>query len=173
MEKAQEIGAHTLSGAVIETKGIDRLIPNWKELGAPIYQKVTSESVAILTEKRRFEVPIFPGNPLANHGNYVVRLGHLVKWLGEQAEEMGVDIYPGISAQEILYADDGKVRGIATGDVAIAKDGSPKVCNFISIHFYKINNSIIFFKKSFFQIFCSNLSLFLVTPVLIIFKNLK
>lgn len=127
VEKAPEIGAHILSGAVIETKGIDRLIPNWKDLGAPIHQKVTSESLGILTENRRIPLPIFRGMPLYNHGNYIVRLGHLVNWLGEQAEQMDVDIYPGIAAQEILYTEDGKVCGIATGDVGIAKDGSPKV----------------------------------------------
>lgn len=80
-----------------------------------------------MTEKSRIPVPLIPGVPLNNHGNYIVRLGHVVKWLGERAEELGVDIYPGIAAQEILYNDDGSVMGIATGDVGIAKDGSPKV----------------------------------------------
>jgi electron-transferring-flavoprotein dehydrogenase len=70
---------------------------------------------------------LIPGVPLANHGNYIVRLGHVVKWLGEKAEELGVDIYSGIAGQEILYGEDGSVRGVATGDVGIAKDGSPKV----------------------------------------------
>ena len=80
-----------------------------------------------MTEKSRIPVPLIPGVPLNNHGNFIVRLGHVVKWLGERAEELGVDIYPGIAAQEILYNDDGSVMGIATGDVGIAKDGSPKV----------------------------------------------
>lgn len=126
IEKAPEIGSHTLSGAIIETIGFDKLFPNWKELDTPIRQPVTAESFGILTEKSRIPVPLIPGVPLNNHGNYIVRLGHVVKWLGERAEELGVDIYPGIAAQEILYNDDGSVMGIATGDVGIAKDGSPK-----------------------------------------------
>ncbi|CAJ0941805.1 unnamed protein product, partial [Mesorhabditis belari] len=126
VEKAPELGAHTLSGAVIETKAMDELLPNWKELGAPIRQQVTSESIAILTESGRIPVPCFPGVPLYNHGNYVVRLGHVVRWLGEQAEAAGVEIYPGYAASEILYNDDGSVKGIATNDVGINKDGSPK-----------------------------------------------
>jgi electron-transferring-flavoprotein dehydrogenase len=78
-------------------------------------------------------VPCFPGVPLYNHGNYIVRLGHLVRWLGEKAEELGVEIYPGIAGQEILYNADGSVKGIATNDVGIAKDGSPKVSTFFCI----------------------------------------
>uniref|UniRef100_A0A914UQF0 Electron transfer flavoprotein-ubiquinone oxidoreductase n=1 Tax=Plectus sambesii TaxID=2011161 RepID=A0A914UQF0_9BILA len=127
VEKAAEIGAHTLSGAVIETRAMDELFPNWKELGAPIHQQVTKESIAILTENGRIPIPYIPGVPLNNHGNYVVRLGHVVRWLGEKAEELGVEIYPGYAAQEILYHEDGSVKGIATNDVGIAKDGSPKV----------------------------------------------
>ncbi|ETN78636.1 electron-transferring-flavoprotein dehydrogenase [Necator americanus] len=126
VEKAPEIGAHILSGAVIETKALDELFPNWKELGAPVYEKVTSESVALLTEKGRIPIPMFPGMPLYNHGNYIVRLGHLVRWLGEQAEAAGVEIWPGVAASEVLYNEDGSVKGIATNDVGIAKDGSPK-----------------------------------------------
>lgn len=72
-------------------------------------------------------VGFYPGLPMYNHGNYIVRLGHVVKWLGEQAEELGVEIYPGCAAAEILFHDDGSVKGVATGDVGIAKDGSPKV----------------------------------------------
>ncbi|KAI1712179.1 electron transfer flavoprotein-ubiquinone oxidoreductase, 4Fe-4S domain-containing protein [Ditylenchus destructor] len=126
VEKAPEPGSHTLSGAVIETVGLSKLFPNWKEMDSPVRQEVTSESIAILTKKGRIPVPIIPGVPLANHGNYVVRLGHVVKWLGEKAEELGVEIYPGIAAQEVLYNEDGSVKGVATGDVGIAKDGSPK-----------------------------------------------
>ncbi|CAB3402175.1 unnamed protein product [Caenorhabditis bovis] len=126
IEKAPEIGAHTLSGAVIETRALDELFPEWKEMGAPVHQKVTSESIAILTESGRIPVPIVPGVPLANHGNYIVRLGKVVQWLGEQAEAAGVEIWPGVAAAEILYNEDGSVKGIATNDVGIAKDGSPK-----------------------------------------------
>ncbi|KJH46285.1 FAD dependent oxidoreductase [Dictyocaulus viviparus] len=133
VEKAPEIGAHTLSGAVIETGGLDDLLPNWKETGAPVHEKVTSESVSFLTKKSRIPIPMFPGMPLYNNGlgsyslcNYIVRLGHVVRWLGEQAEARGVEIWPGVAASEVLYNEDGSVKGIATNDVGIAKDGSPK-----------------------------------------------
>ncbi|KAJ1355045.1 hypothetical protein KIN20_012167 [Parelaphostrongylus tenuis] len=126
VEKAPEIGAHILSGAVIETWALDELFPNWKEMGAPIHEKVTSESVSLFTEKSRIPIPMFPGIPLYNVGNYIVRLGHVVRWLGEQAEAAGVEIWPGVAASEVLYNEDGSVKGIATNDVGIAKDGSPK-----------------------------------------------
>ncbi|CAD5209781.1 unnamed protein product [Bursaphelenchus okinawaensis] len=126
IEKAPELGAHTLSGAVIETTGLAKLFPDWQENCSAVHQKVTEEAVYILTEKGKINVPMVPGVPLANHGNYVVRLGHLVKWLGEKAEELGVDVYTSIAGQEVLYNEDGSVKGIATGDVGIAKDGSPK-----------------------------------------------
>lgn len=90
------------------------------------------ESIAILTKSKRISVPILPGVPLANHGNYIVRLGHVVHWLAEKAEELGVEIYTGIAGQEILYSEDGKsVVGVATNDVGIAKDGSPSVIFFV------------------------------------------
>ncbi|KAF7489344.1 Electron transfer flavoprotein-ubiquinone oxidoreductase [Sarcoptes scabiei] len=125
VEKASQIGMHTLSGACIETRALDELIPDWKEKGAPLNTPVTEDKFAILTEKNRFPIPILKGMPVYNHGNYVVRLGHLVEWLGSQAEELGVEIYPGYAAAEILYEDD-KVCGVATNDVGIHKDGSPK-----------------------------------------------
>uniref|UniRef100_A0A915BKU0 Electron transfer flavoprotein-ubiquinone oxidoreductase n=1 Tax=Parascaris univalens TaxID=6257 RepID=A0A915BKU0_PARUN len=126
VEKAPEVGAHILSGAVIDPRGMDDLFPDWKNMNTPVYQKVTSESLALLTEKGRIPMPAMPGNPLYNHGNYIVRLGHLTKWLGEKAEEMGVEIYPGYAAQEVLYNSDGSVAGIATNDVGVARDGAPK-----------------------------------------------
>ncbi|CAJ0557762.1 unnamed protein product, partial [Mesorhabditis spiculigera] len=95
----------------------------WKELDSPVKQKVTSESIAILTETGRIPVPVFPGVPLYNIGNYVVRLGHVVNWLGQVAEQQGVEIYPGYAASEVLYNEDGSVKGIATNDVGIGKDG--------------------------------------------------
>lgn len=125
VEKASQIGMHTLSGACIETKALDELIPDWKEKGAPLKTPVKEDAFGILTETGRIPVPILKGMPLDNHGNYVVRLGHVVEWLGQQAEELGVEIYPGYAASEILFEDD-KVCGIATNDVGIAKDGSPK-----------------------------------------------
>uniref|UniRef100_A0A8R1Y352 Electron transfer flavoprotein-ubiquinone oxidoreductase n=1 Tax=Onchocerca volvulus TaxID=6282 RepID=A0A8R1Y352_ONCVO len=126
VEKGAEVGAHTLSGAVIDVRALGELFPNWKELDAPVHQKVTSQSMAILTKKGRYALPFVRGSPLDNMGNYIVRLGHLVKWLGEKATEMGVEIYPGIAAQEILFHDDESVKGIATTDVGIMKDGAPK-----------------------------------------------
>lgn len=125
VEKASAIGMHTLSGACIETRALDELIPDWKEKGAPLNTPVTDDKFAYLTGSGRIPIPIFKGMPLYNHGNYVVRLGHLVEWLGSQAEELGVEIYPGYAAAEVLYEGD-KVCGIATNDVGIAKDGSPK-----------------------------------------------
>ncbi|XP_059480712.1 electron transfer flavoprotein-ubiquinone oxidoreductase, mitochondrial [Neocloeon triangulifer] len=126
VEKASEVGGHILSGACIETKALDELIPDWKEKGAPLNTPVKADKFALLTESSRIPIPILPGMPMYNHGNYVVRLGHLVKWLGEQAESMGIELYPGYAASEVLYHADGSVKGIATNDVGIAKDGSPK-----------------------------------------------
>ncbi|CAJ0938665.1 unnamed protein product [Ranitomeya imitator] len=126
VEKAAQIGAHTLSGACLEPRALEELFPDWKERGAPLHTKVTGDKFGILTEKHRIPVPILPGLPMTNHGNYIVRLGHLVSWLGEQAEALGVEIYPGYAAAEVLFHEDGSVKGIATNDVGIHKDGSPK-----------------------------------------------
>ncbi|XP_022901839.2 electron transfer flavoprotein-ubiquinone oxidoreductase, mitochondrial [Onthophagus taurus] len=126
VEKAAEVGGHILSGACIETAALNELIPDWKEKGAPLNTPVVKDRFGILTQTGRIPIPIIPGLPMNNHGNYVVRLGHLVKWLGEQAEALGVEIYPGYAASEILYHPDGSVKGVATNDVGIAKDGSPK-----------------------------------------------
>ncbi|XP_024939640.1 electron transfer flavoprotein-ubiquinone oxidoreductase, mitochondrial isoform X3 [Cephus cinctus] len=126
VEKASAVGGHILSGACIDPIALNELIPNWKELDAPLKTPVTEDKFAFLTEKGKIPIPIFKGMPMYNHGNYVVRLGHVVSWLGEQAEALGVEIYPGYAAAEILYHEDGSVKGIATNDVGIAKDGSPK-----------------------------------------------
>jgi len=126
VEKASEIGGHTLSGACIELSALNELIPDWKEKGAPLHTPVTADKFAILTEKYRIPVPIFPGMPMHNHGNMIVRLGHFVSWLGSQAEELGVEVYSGIAASEVLYHEDGSIKGIATSDVGIGKDGAPK-----------------------------------------------
>ncbi|XP_052471256.1 electron transfer flavoprotein-ubiquinone oxidoreductase, mitochondrial [Carassius gibelio] len=126
VEKASQIGAHTLSGACLEPTALNELIPDWKERGAPLNTPVTEDKFSILTEKYRIPVPILPGLPMNNHGNYLVRLGHFVRWLGEQAEELGVELYPGYAAAEVLFHEDGSVKGIATNDVGIGKDGSPK-----------------------------------------------
>ena len=126
IEKAANIGGHILSGACLEPSTLTELIPDWKERGAPLNTPVTEDKFAFLTEKKRLNVPIFKGMPMHNHGNYIVRMGHYVEWLGEQAEELGVEIYPGFAATEVLLHDDGSVKGIATNDVGIGKDGAPK-----------------------------------------------
>jgi len=126
LEKATEIGGHTLSGACLETRALEELFPDWKERGAPVHTPVTHDKFAFLTENSRINIPILPGMPMYNIGNYIVRLGHVVRWLGEQAEAMGVEVWTGQPAAELLYGADGEVRGVATGDTGIAKDGSPK-----------------------------------------------
>ncbi|KAJ8298135.1 hypothetical protein KUTeg_024666, partial [Tegillarca granosa] len=126
VEKAAEIGGHILSGACIEPRALNELFPDWKERGAPLKTEVTEDTFAILTATGRIPIPVFRGMPMDNHGNYIVRLGNVVRWLGQQAEELGVELYPGYAASEILYHEDGSVKGIATNDVGIHKDGSPK-----------------------------------------------
>lgn len=126
VEKASEVGAHILSGACFDPIALNELIPDWKELGAPLNTPVTHDKFAFLTATGRIPIPIFPGWPMDNRGNYIVRLGHFVKWLGEQAEALGVEIYPGYGASEVLFNEDGSVKGIATQDNGIKKDGSPK-----------------------------------------------
>lgn len=126
VEKAGEVGGHILSGAVIQPTALNELIPDWKEKGAPLNTPVKEDKFAYLTQSGRIPIPVLPGTPMYNHGNYIVRLGHVVQWLGEQAEALGVEIYAGYSASEILYHSDGSVKGVATNDVGIAKDGSPK-----------------------------------------------
>ncbi|XP_014437884.1 electron transfer flavoprotein-ubiquinone oxidoreductase, mitochondrial [Tupaia chinensis] len=126
VEKAAQIGAHTLSGACLDPGAFQELFPDWKEKGAPLNTPVTEDRFGILTEKHRIPVPILPGLPMNNHGNYIVRLGHLVSWMGEQAEALGVEVYPGYAAAEVLFHEDGSVRGVATNDVGIHKDGAPK-----------------------------------------------
>ena len=128
VEKAADLGAHTLSGACIEPIALNELFPDWKNMGAPLNTEVTDDQFWYLTEKGKVNIPVsmFKRLPMNNHGNYIVRLGHVVKWLGEQAETLGAEIYPGIAASEILFNDKGAVMGIATNDLGIAKDGSPK-----------------------------------------------
>jgi len=126
IEKSAAIGGHILSGACLEPSTLSELIPDWKERGAPLNTPVTEDKFAFLTEKGRIPIPILKGFPMHNHGNYIVRMGHYVEWLGQQAEELGVEIYPGVAATEVLLHEDGSVKGVATNDVGIAKDGSPK-----------------------------------------------
>ena len=126
IEKAAAIGGHILSGACLEPSTLSELIPDWKERGAPLNTPVTEDKFAFLTQKHRIPIPILKGFPMHNHGNYIVRMGHYVEWLGQQTEELGVEIYPGVAATEVILHEDGSVKGVATNDVGIAKDGSPK-----------------------------------------------
>ena len=126
LEKGSEPGAHILSGAVMDPRALTELFPDWKERGAPLNQAVTHDEVYFLGEKDARLTPdwLVPGC-LHNHGNFVISLGAVTKWLGEQAEALGVEIFPGFTAAEVLYTDDGKVRGVATGNLGIGKDGQP------------------------------------------------
>ena len=122
VEKGSEVGAHILSGAVFETRALDELIPNWKEKSAPLDTPATKDKFLFLTKKRAFRLPTPP--QMHNKGNYIISLGELTKWLADQAEALGVEIFPGFAAAETLYNKDGAVIGIATGDMGLNKDGS-------------------------------------------------
>ena len=120
IEKGAEVGAHILSGAVLEPRSLNELIPDWQEKGAPLDTPVEDDRFMFLTESGAFRLPTPP--QMNNHGNYIISLGNFCRWLGERAEELGVEIYPGFPAAEVLYDDEGRVRGIATGDMGIGKD---------------------------------------------------
>ena len=126
LEKGSEVGAHILSGAVIDPKGLDALIPDWKEKGAPVTTEVKEDRFLVLGPAGEVRLPNFLMPPLmSNHGNYIVSLGQLVRWLGEQAAELGVEIYPGFAAAEALYDGQGAIVGVATGDMGVGRDGKP------------------------------------------------
>jgi len=126
VEKGSEIGAHILSGAVMDPRALSELFPDWKERGAPLNVAVSEDRFYFLSEKGALRTPnwMLPAC-FVNHGNYVVSLGNVVRWLGQRAEELGVEIFPGFAAAEILYDEQGAVRGVATGDMGIGKDGKP------------------------------------------------
>ena len=126
LEKGSEPGAHILSGAIMDPIALTELFPNWKELDAPLTQPVTGDDMQFLTTTGTFNTPqmLIP-ECLHNTGNYVISLGNLTRWLGQQAEALGVEIFPGFSAAEVLYSDAGAVRGVATGNLGIGKDGKP------------------------------------------------
>ena len=127
LEKGSEVGAHILSGAVMEPRAMNELFPDWKEMGAPLNTPVSDEKFMLLTEKGGFEVPVsLLPSQMHNHGNYVISLGNLCRWLAEQAEALGAEIYPGFAASEVLYHEDGRVKGVATGDMGVSKDGEQK-----------------------------------------------
>jgi len=126
VEKGSEIGAHILSGAVLEPRALDELIPDWKEKGAPLNTPVSDEQILFLSKTGAFKTPgLFLPPAMKNHGNYIISLGNFCRWLGEQAEALDVEVYPGFAAAEVLYHDDGAVKGIATGDMGLNKDGTP------------------------------------------------
>ena len=126
LEKGSEPGAHILSGAIMDPKALTELIPDWKEKGAPLKQQVTDDAFLMLSETggTRMMNMLLP-KCFDNHGNYIISLGNVVRWLAQQAEELGVEIFPGFPAAEVLYNDDGSVKGVATGNMGVGKDGEP------------------------------------------------
>ncbi|MGH8727172.1 MAG: 4Fe-4S dicluster domain-containing protein, partial [Burkholderiales bacterium] len=126
IEKGAEIGAHILSGAVVDPKALTELIPNWKEKGAPLETSVTEDRFVFLGETRDWAVPgrLLP-QCFRNHGNYIGSLGQVTRWLGAQAESLGVEIYAGFAGAEVLYSEGGLVKGVATGDMGVGRDGQP------------------------------------------------
>ena len=124
LEKGKEIGAHIISGAVMDPRGINELMPDWKEKGAPVESPVDEDHVLLLTKNRKFSLPIVPA-PLQNHGNYIISLNKFTRWFGEQVEQSGVDIFAGFAGAELLIEDD-KLVGIRTGDKGIDKFGKPR-----------------------------------------------
>ena len=128
VEKGSEVGAHILSGAVFEPKALNELFPNWKELGAPLKTEVVGDDIFLLgSETKSTKVPnMFVPKTMHNDGNYIISLGNLCRWLSEQAELLGVEVFPGFSAAETVYNDDGSVKGILTGDIGISESGEEK-----------------------------------------------
>jgi electron-transferring-flavoprotein dehydrogenase len=124
LEKASALGAHTLSGAVLDPRALNELIPDWQAQGAPLNTPVRDDRFLLLTARRALRLPTPP--PMRNHGNYIVSMGNVVKWLGEQAEALGAEIYPGFAAAEVLYHEDGSVKGVATAPMGVDRDGNPK-----------------------------------------------
>jgi electron-transferring-flavoprotein dehydrogenase len=124
LEKASDLGAHTLSGAVLEPRALNELLPDWQDKGAPLNTPVSRDRFLFLTATRAIALPTPP--QMHNRGNYVVSLGNVVKWLGEQAEALGAEIYPGFAAAEVLYHEDGRIKGVATGAMGLDRAGEPK-----------------------------------------------
>ncbi|MBC7503319.1 MAG: electron transfer flavoprotein-ubiquinone oxidoreductase [Herminiimonas sp.] len=128
LEKGGELGAHILSGAVMDPIAMNELFPNWKEMGAPLNTPVTEDRLLFLTETKAIKTPDFVlglVDSFQNHGNYIVSLANVVRWLGQQAESLGVEIFPGFPAAEILYNIDGSVKGVATGNMGVDRHGQP------------------------------------------------
>jgi electron-transferring-flavoprotein dehydrogenase len=126
LEKGSEVGAHILSGAVLDPCGLDALIPDWKAKGAPLNTPVKDDNFYMLGEAGKIRVPNFPMPPLMNnHGNYIVSMGNVCRWMAEQAEELGVEIFPGMACSEIVYGDNGEVKGVVAGEFGRNEDGTP------------------------------------------------
>ena len=123
LEKGSEVGAHILSGAVFEPRALNELIPDWQAKGAPLITAAKDDHFYYLTKAKAYPLPTPP--PMHNHGNYIISLGNLCRWLAGQAEALGVEIFTGFAAAEMLYGEDGQVKGVATGDMGIGKDGKP------------------------------------------------
>ena len=128
VEKGSEVGAHILSGAVLEPSALNELFPDWEAMGAPLHTPVSGDQIFVFTgAEKRIKVPsLFAPKTMHNHGNYVISLGKLCRWLAEQAENLGVEVFPGFSAAEVLYGDNDEVLGIATGDMGIGHNGEQK-----------------------------------------------
>ena len=127
VEKGSEVGAHILSGAVLDPVGLDALLPDWRDMDSPIDVPVTSESFKVLGPSGSLGLPVFAMPPMVqNHGCYIVSMGNVCRWLGEIAEGLGVEVYPGMAASQTLYRDDGSVRGVIVGEMGIGKDGEKK-----------------------------------------------
>ena len=124
LEKGKEVGAHIISGAVLDPRGIEELMPDWKERGAPIESPVEDDDVYYLTKNWKLRLPIIPP-PLRNHGNYIISLNKFVRWFGEVVEESGIDVFAGFSGSELLF-EDGRVVGVRTGDKGVGKNGEQK-----------------------------------------------
>lgn len=126
LEKGSEVGAHILSGAVLDPCGLNALIPDWKEKGAPLNVPVKEDNFFMLGEAGKIRVPNWPMPPLmSNHGNYIVSMGNVCRWMAEQAEEMGVEVFPGMSCSELVYGDAGEVKGVVAGEFGKNPDGTP------------------------------------------------
>lgn len=126
LEKGSEVGAHILSGAVLDPSGLDALIPDWREKGAPIKTEVQEDNFYVLGPAGQMRIPNWPMPPLMNnHGNYIVSMANVCRWLGQQAEELGVEIFPGMACSEVVYGDNGEVRGVVAGEFGRNADGTP------------------------------------------------
>jgi len=123
IEKGSEVGAHILSGAIVEPRALNELIPDWKDKGAPLLTAAKDDRFLFMTASRAFRLPTPPS--MHNEGNYIVSLGNLCRWLAQQAEGLGVEIYAGFAGAEVLYDSDGRVEGVATGDMGVGRDGQP------------------------------------------------